>query len=75
MILSVLMEKVYGKAFDVIVQEEINEKLGLMNTKFKGLDESRVVTNEPGYVIHDTKARTALKLGMAVRACGDFNYC
>lgn len=74
-ILSTLLEKIYEKNFDEILQEKIFNKLGLKNTttnpngenissnNFETLNENVVDFILPG-VIHDTKGRIAKEFGI-----------
>ena len=83
-ILSFILEKVYNKPFAEIVNQEIIKPLGLKNTTFNCLTTDKVVSNNfemidgkvvdfitPG-TVHDTKARTAKKLGISVGHAGIF---
>ncbi|MCL1874572.1 MAG: serine hydrolase [Clostridiales bacterium] len=83
-ILSVILEKIYGKSFEKIVAAEILAVLGLKNTTFHGLGKENIVSNNfetvngkvisdiyPG-IVHDTKARVAAALGIYVGHAGIF---
>lgn len=84
MILSIILEKIYGKSFVQIVAEEIVAVLGLKNTTFHGLGKENIVSNNfetvngeivsdiyPG-IVHDAKARAAAAWGINVGHAGIF---
>lgn len=74
-ILSTLLEHIYGKRYDIILQEKILDKLHLSDTtvypkgnniasnNYENVGDQVVDYILPGY-IHDTKARVAKNLGI-----------
>lgn len=75
MILSTILEKIYGKPYQELCEEKILKKLNLRHTTFHP-DEKNVASNNYDYSgetvvdtiypgqIHDTKARVAKNLGI-----------
>lgn len=74
-ILSTILEKIYSKSYDKILEEKIFTKLGLKNTTTNPYEENIASNNyetlngkiidyiKPG-LIHDTKGRIAKELGI-----------
>ena len=83
-ILSVILEKIYGKTFEKIVADEILTVLNLKNTTFHCAGQENIVSNNfetangevvssiyPG-IVHDAKARRAADLGIYAGHAGIF---
>ncbi len=83
MILSVLLEKIYGLSYREIVTRDIIEPLHLKHTKFEVNESDQLVScnyqmidgkeiNNVVNLPHDTKARVASELGFTVGHAGIF---